>query len=163
MLFKSFGYAILIRHILAQPWVWKVEALGRGVHHPSLEFLWVHSVKKVENHWLRVCAFFHCLFLAIVYEYDAVHKTESTLRIKTPPEEDRAMVVGSMHKIGEDWIVVDEDWICSSGDILRSDRPAGTSTHTDLLVTILSSITEGEVIISSDRLLYTVDVCVYHC
>ena len=73
------------------------------------------------------------------------------------------MVVGRMHKIGEDWIVVGEDWICSSGNILRSDRPAGTSTHTDLLVTILSSITEGEVIISSDRLLYTVDVCVYHC
>ena len=67
-----------------------------------------------------------------LYKYDAVHKTESTLRIKTPPEEDRAMVVGSMHKIGEDWIVVDEDWICSSGDIL-ADRQTRGPLHTHRL------------------------------
>jgi len=36
----SFGYAILITHVLAQPGVRKIEALGRGVRHLSLEFLW---------------------------------------------------------------------------------------------------------------------------
>jgi len=52
--FKSFWYAILIRHVLTQPGVRKVEAgapWAVGVRHPSLEFLWVHSVTKVENLW----------------------------------------------------------------------------------------------------------------
>jgi len=34
--FKSFGYAILIRHVLTQPGVRKVEALGRGGPPPEL-------------------------------------------------------------------------------------------------------------------------------
>jgi len=55
--FKSFGYAILIRHVLAQPGVQKVEvsapwAVGSATQ--AWNFCGVHSVTKVENLWARL-------------------------------------------------------------------------------------------------------------
>ena len=50
--FKSFGYAILIRHVPAQPRVRKVEAGAHwAVESPTRagDFCGIHSVRKVEN------------------------------------------------------------------------------------------------------------------
>ena len=39
----------------------------------------------------------------LVSKYDVIHKTGSTQRITTPPEQDRATSMGNMHKnVGED-------------------------------------------------------------
>jgi len=34
----------------------------------------------------------------LMSKYDVIHKTGSTQRITTPPEEDRATAIGNMHK-----------------------------------------------------------------
>ena len=49
--FKSFGYAILIRHVLASTKGWSRCALGRGVRHPTLEFLWGPQRDKGWKQW----------------------------------------------------------------------------------------------------------------
>ena len=54
--FKSFGYAILIRHVLAQPRVRNVEAgacWAMGSANRAWNFCGVHSVTKVENLWVN--------------------------------------------------------------------------------------------------------------
>jgi len=53
----SFGHAILIRHVLAQPGVRKVEAgapraLGSATR--AWNFYGVHSVTKAENLWSKL-------------------------------------------------------------------------------------------------------------
>jgi len=55
-------------------------------------------------------------------KYDVIHKTGSTSRITTPPEEDRVTAMSIMQK------KIDEDRTCSSEDMI-SDRK--THTHTD--------------------------------
>jgi len=54
-------------------------------------------------------------------KYDVIHKTGSTKRITTPPEEDRAMVIVNMRKN------FGEDRTCSSEDMI-ADRQTHTET-----------------------------------
>ena len=50
----------------------------------------------------------------LTYEqYDVIHKTVSTLRVKTLSEEDRATAIGNRHK------KIGEDRTCSSEDTIR--------------------------------------------
>ena len=67
----------------------------------------------------------------LLSKYDVIHKTGSTQRITTPPEEDRATTTGNMRKKFGD------DRTCSSE---QTDR-GQTNTHreTDTLITILRS------------------------
>jgi len=65
--FQSFGYAILIRHVLAQPGVRKVEAVGSATR--AWNFRGVRSVTKVENLRFKLILLYgdtHDITLALV-------------------------------------------------------------------------------------------------
>jgi len=61
--------------------------------------------------------------------YDVIHKTGSTKRITTPPEEDRATAVGNTHKICQDRTYSFEDNVADRQKHTHTD----THTHTDEL------------------------------
>jgi len=65
--------------------------------------------------------------------YDVVHETGSTQHITMPPEEDRTMAIGNMHKILVETglVVLDICW--------------WTYRQTDILITMLCSPTWGRV------------------
>ena len=62
----------------------------------------------------------------LMSKYNVITKTERTLGIITPPEEDRAMAIGNMHK------KFGEDRTCSSEDMIagrQTDRQARSSQY----------------------------------
>jgi len=82
-----------------------------GAYTPQCE---IHAA-PVESLWL--CAFLHRpLLLVIVFKYDVIHKTGTT-----PPEKGRDITdVDNVHNNGE-------DWTCSFGDMLATERHADRS------------------------------------
>ena len=76
------------------------------------------------------------LFLAIMFKYNVTHKTGSSWRIATPPNEDRAMTTGNTHE------KFSKDWTCSSGDML-ADRNTQRRTHRQTYTSRHSILPEG--------------------
>ena len=68
-------------------------------------------------------------------------KPEVHKYITTPPEDDRATIIGNMHE------KFSYDRTCSSGDMI-ADRQTHTDTQTDTLIAILRSPIGGGVKIS---------------
>ena len=62
-------------------------------------------------------------------KYDIIHKTGSTQRITTPPEEDRATAIGHMHRSFV------EDRTCSFEDMKANRQTHYTYTQTDTFLT----------------------------
>ena len=70
-------------------------------------------------------------------KYDVIHKTGSTQRITTPPEEDRATAIGHIHRSFV------EDRTCSFEDMKANRQTHYTYTQTDTFLTKRGSPIHG--------------------